>query len=130
MIGSLRGEVLERVAPSWLAQMPSLYDEHTAERLERKILGATQHRMLREGVDAFESLAADDLVVVVLEDLHWADGNTLDVIEMLTMRTESAQLLIVCTARREPGPTAELIGRLTAAGRAEELRLEIGRAHV
>jgi len=117
-------EVLERFAPSWLSQMPSLLDDDRAARLERRLLGATEQRMLREGVEAIEGLAAIRPLVLLLEDLHWADGWTLDVLELVTQRSEPASILVLGTARSEPGPAADLIGRLATAGRAVEVSLD------
>ncbi len=42
-------------------------------------------------------------VVVVLEDVHWADDLLLDVVEQLTDRVRRRTLLVVCTARPEFG---------------------------
>ncbi|MCZ7528597.1 MAG: AAA family ATPase [Acidimicrobiia bacterium] len=116
-------EVLEQVAPSWLAQIPSLVDPDLAARLEPRVLGATPLRMLREGADTFETLAASCPVLLALEDLHWADDCTLDVVELLVQRTGPAPLVIVGTARREPDRIRGLIAAMTSSGRATELRL-------
>jgi class 3 adenylate cyclase/tetratricopeptide (TPR) repeat protein len=40
-------------------------------------------------------------VVIVLEDVHWADAALLDVVEQLVGRARSRSLLVVCTARPE-----------------------------
>src|SRR5439155_14716752 len=40
-------------------------------------------------------------VVLVLEDVHWADEAVLDVVEQLLGRGRQRSLLVVCTARPE-----------------------------
>ena len=50
------------------------------EALHRRVLGATRKRMLRELGEAVEMLASDRLLVLVLEDVHWSDAATLDVL--------------------------------------------------
>src|SRR5262245_13793261 len=61
------------VAPSWLAQMPSLQKRAEAERLRRWHSDATPHRMLREFAGLIEAISSDHPMVLVLEDLHWSD---------------------------------------------------------
>jgi class 3 adenylate cyclase/predicted ATPase len=39
--------------------------------------------------------------VLIVEDLHWADDSTLDLLEALFVRLRSARLLLVCSARPE-----------------------------
>ncbi len=39
--------------------------------------------------------------LLVVEDLHWADDSTLDLLEALFMRLRAARLLVVCSARPE-----------------------------
>ena len=54
-------------------------------------------------------------VVLVLEDLHWADEETLAAVEYLTDAAESLPLLIVLTARDAEGPTTVRLLRALAA---------------
>jgi DNA-binding SARP family transcriptional activator len=46
------------------------------------------------------ALAADRTVVLVLEDLHWADPSSLRVLRHLCAHDDSGHLLVVCTWRR------------------------------
>ena len=48
-----------------------------------------------------EQLALEETLVVVLEDLHWADDGLLAFIEHLTTHVDAVPLLLVCTARLE-----------------------------
>jgi len=86
-------------APTWLLQMPALIDDAERSRLLGQSLGATPQRMLREMVETLGALAADTPVVLVLEDLHWSDPATLDLISALARRREPARLLLLATYR-------------------------------
>src|SRR5512139_820546 len=91
--------ILETHAPTWLVQLPWL--EHGADRetLRRQLLGVTKERMLREMAEALEAMTAVTPVLLVLEDLHWSDYSTLDLLAMLGRRQESARLLVVGSYR-------------------------------
>jgi predicted ATPase len=43
-------------------------------------------------------------LVVALEDLHWADASTLEVVQLLVEQRPTAHLLLLCTARPEFHP--------------------------
>jgi DNA-binding winged helix-turn-helix (wHTH) protein len=90
---------LERSAPTWLVQLPALADASERERLAREILGATRERMLREMAEALEALTQETPFVFLLEDLHWSDPSTLDLIALLARRGERARLLFLLTCR-------------------------------
>jgi AAA ATPase domain len=92
-------ELLRKFAPTWLAQMPSLLDDVETERLQKAAQGVTQQRMLREMADGLEALAAESPLVLVLEELHWSDFSTLELISAIARRSEPARLLVVGTYR-------------------------------
>jgi predicted ATPase/DNA-binding winged helix-turn-helix (wHTH) protein len=122
-------EVLRAHAPMWLLQMPSLVSAADRESLSREVLGATRERMLREMGEALEALTADVPLVLILEDLHWSDYSTLDLISYLARQRQAAHLMVIGTYR-----TAELIAsghplkavkqELLAKQQCEELPLE------
>jgi DNA-binding CsgD family transcriptional regulator/tetratricopeptide (TPR) repeat protein len=65
-------------------------------------------------------------VVIALEDLHWADPDTLAVLEYLADNTGGERVLLVATSRDEPaGGAAALARRL--AGRRAATHLPLGR---
>src|SRR5262245_5379761 len=90
---------LVRYAPTWLIQFPSLVKGDARDALHRETIGTTRERMVREVCEALERIAADDPVIFVLEDLHWADLSTLDVISALARRRGPAKLVLLCTYR-------------------------------
>ena len=122
-------DVLRAHAPMWLLQMPSLMSASDRELLSREVSGATRERMLREMGEALEALTADLPLVLILEDLHWSDYSTLDLISYLARQRQAAQLMLIGTYR-----TVELIvsghplkavkQELLAKQQCEELPLE------
>src|SRR5215468_4468911 len=78
--------VLEQQAPTWLAQMPALLSAPALEAVQHRVQGATQERMLREVAEAVEVLTATRPLLLVLEDLHWSDYATLDLLTYLARR--------------------------------------------
>jgi DNA-binding winged helix-turn-helix (wHTH) protein len=91
-------ELLGHYAPTWLAQMPSL-SARASGTVKPQDLSASPKRMLREFADAVEAFTADRLLLLILEDLHWSDHATLDLIAWLARRRERAQLLLLGTFR-------------------------------
>lgn len=92
-------ELLRHYAPTWLAQMHSLVSHAERGALKRETLGATRERMLREMSEAVEALTAETPLVLVLEDLHWSDYATLDLIASLARRQAPARFLLIGTYR-------------------------------
>jgi predicted ATPase len=113
-------DVLNRVAPSWLAQMPALLSEKEHERLTRITERITQPQMLREMAEALEALAHESPLVLVLEDLHWSDPSTLELIATIGRRSELARLLVISTYR----PVEMLENGHPLSGVKEELLLQ------
>ena len=91
--------VLRRVAPMWLTQLPALVSVGEREELQREILGAPTERMLREMVEALEALTVERPLVLALEDLHWSDHSSLELLASLARRREPARLLLLGTYR-------------------------------
>jgi hypothetical protein len=110
--------------------MPSLADA-PAERDPRSPdrLGSPTERMLREMAEALEALTAEMPLILVLEDLHWSDYSTLDLIASLARRREPARLLVLGTFRPvdvivRGHPLRGVKQELAAQGQCEELQVE------
>jgi predicted ATPase len=112
-------EILHRMAPAWLAQMPSLISAEDRARLQGLAQGTTQQRMLREMAEALEVIAAERPLVLMLEDLHWSDPSTLDLIATVARRNEPARLMMLGTYR----PVEMLAGEHPLRAMKEELEL-------
>ena len=98
-IGTKALDLLRHQAPMWLAQMPSVISPSERDHLQSQVAGSSRERMLREMAGAIESLTSFVPLLIVLEDLHWSDYSTLDLMSYLARRTDLARLMIVGTYR-------------------------------
>jgi DNA-binding winged helix-turn-helix (wHTH) protein/predicted ATPase len=121
-------DVLRQHAPAWLVQMPSLIPQSERQDLQAHV-AAPRERMLREMADAIESLASESPFLLVLEDLHWSDYSTLDLVSYLARRRDPVHLMVIGTYR----PVDVIVGdhplkgvkrELQAHGLSHELPLE------
>jgi predicted ATPase len=91
-------------------------------------MGATQERMLREVAEALAIWAAERPLVLVLEDLHWSDYSTVDLIAWLARQQEPARLLVLGTYRpadvsRHSHPLQVAVHELKMHHRCQEVSL-------
>ena len=120
--------VLKTHAPTWLVQLPWRDEEGERAALPREVVGATKERMLREMAEALEALTATTPLLLVLEDLHWSDYSTLDLLGMQARRREAARLLVVGSYRSvdvivQPHPLRPLIQELRVRRECEDIAL-------
>lgn len=120
---------LRRHAPSWLRQLPRLLSADEAAVLQRITAGTPLERQRRELAEALEAYAADRTLVLVVEDLHWADASTVAFLGLLAQREEPARLLVICSCRPvetilSQHPARALQLSLGTRGRAASLFLE------
>jgi tetratricopeptide (TPR) repeat protein/tRNA A-37 threonylcarbamoyl transferase component Bud32 len=93
---------LRTYAPTWCLQLPAVFGSSGAlEQLQRETIGATKERMMREMGDALIALAASAPVVLLLEDLHWADPSSVDLLRYLCHRIVRQRVLLLGTFRPE-----------------------------
>jgi DNA-binding winged helix-turn-helix (wHTH) protein len=92
-------QTLSAQAPTWLVQFPALITREQRDTLQREILGATRERMLREIGEALETISSEKTLLLVLEDLHWADRSTVDLISCLARRRSPGKLMLIGTYR-------------------------------
>src|SRR5712691_7550352 len=121
--------LLRQQAPTWLVQMPWLLSAADRERLQHALHGATRERMLREFAEVVDALTAETLLLLILEDLHWSDDATLDLLALLARRRTPARLFVLGTYR--PGevivqehPLGIVTHALQRQGYGAELALE------
>jgi predicted ATPase len=120
---------LRQQAPTWLAQMPSLVSPSERDNLQSQAAGVTRERMLREMAEAIETLTSESPLVLVVEDLHWSDYSTLDLVSYLARRRDSARLMVIGTYRPvdvivRDHPIKGVKRELQAHGLCHELPLE------
>jgi len=98
-VGTRALDLLRHQAPMWLAQMPSAISPAERDHLQSQVAGSSRERMLREMAGAIESLTSLSPLLLVIEDLHWSDYSTLDLMSYLARRTDRARLMILGTYR-------------------------------
>ena len=85
-------------------------------------------RLFQEALLVLERLSGESPVVLVLEDLHWADASTLDLLAFLAYGLARARVLLLASYRAEevaPGdPLQRLVSGVTGARAAISLELE------
>ena len=122
-------ELFNQYAPTWLVQMPTVLSPDKLTALKHKVTGVTPERMLREMAEAVEAFTAEQPLILVLEDLHWSDSATLELLAMLARRQEPARLLIIGTYRPvevlvHEQPLRSVKQELQLHGHCQELALE------
>jgi len=90
---------LKTLAPTWFRHIPALAAQSGVE--ERWDVAALPglERMPRELTDFLAALAAVRPVILVLEDLHWADRSSVDLLSYLARRIGEMRLLLIGTYR-------------------------------
>ncbi|MGI9265205.1 MAG: AAA family ATPase, partial [Gammaproteobacteria bacterium] len=125
--GELVQELLGRYAPSWHAQFPWMLKSGHA--VEADLLATSPSRMLREFCDFIERLSESVPILLWLEDLHWSDMATVDLLEAVASRSRNSRLMVIASYRPvdaavSGAPVAQSKRSLVARGDASELPLE------
>jgi predicted ATPase len=98
-LGSL-SRLMRALAPNWYAQiMPPTENDSSAARLAAETATGSQERLKREIALLFEEIARMTPVVIIFDDVHWADPSTTDLLAYLARRIDSTRLLIIATVR-------------------------------
>ena len=119
------GAVRELVGPSWreLARLlPALGAPETGVQPDQ----AAQTRLFELLLGLLGRLAELARLVVVVEDLHWADSSTRDLLSFLVRNLRRERILLVVTYRNdEPGQQrlGPYLAELDRAGRVERIDL-------
>ena len=103
-------DMVSKIAPAWAVQLPVLAGRTTVGS-GQDLLGVTPHRMSRELCALLEIVASQQLLVLVVEDLHWADQATLDLIRAIANRRLKSKLLILVTLRPSDGAPSSRAAR-------------------
>ena len=121
--------LFRRMAPCWYVQIPWLLSDGEPAGFQGAMMSAPPERMLREIGAFLESWATRAAIVLVLEDLHWSDNATADLLSFLAQRRDPARLLIIGTFRpaeasTQDHPIREVKQTLRARRRCVDLALD------
>lgn len=90
-------EALTTVAPTWAAQLPGLLSKHMRVTLHQQ--SAASNRMVREFCELIDKLGERRTLVLALEDVHWSDYSTVDLLSAFARRRCHARALVIATYR-------------------------------
>lgn len=120
---------LATIAPTWLVQLPWLMPGAIEPGTRQAMFGTTAHRMIREMCELLENLACERPLVLVIDDIHWADQATLDLIDALAGRRLHSRLAVLSTMRlsgvgASDGAAQTLCQKLSLYRLAKEIALK------
>ncbi len=121
-------DVLERQAPTWVAELPGVVDAERLAAIEAGVLRTGRERMLSELAAALDAVSEHRPLVLLLEDVHWSDTATLAALEVLARRTEPSRLLVIATHRptgADQPALSELRAELRLHGHCDDLPLPL-----
>jgi serine/threonine protein kinase/tetratricopeptide (TPR) repeat protein len=86
--------------PSWYVQIAPMATEHPSESgLSSRTNTGSAERLMREVARLMQELARLRPVVLFLDDLHWADVSTIDLVGYLVSKLAHVRVLIIVTYR-------------------------------
>ena len=118
-------DIIHKYAPSWRSQFPGAYPREDVASIP-----PTTERLARELGDALSAAARSRPLVMILEDLHWADPSTVELLRYLAHRAARAPLLLIASCRQEEAATAgcpinQNLAELEARGVSESVELSL-----
>ena len=127
--GKLLIEQLHELAPTWLHQMSNVLSPDELAMLHLKCTQNNTNRMLREGAELIERLSNQTTFVLILDNAHWSDQDTLDFLNFMMFRCSEAKLLIIISYRScDKGEGVQRIAKMQAElvtrGFAQELVMQ------
>jgi predicted ATPase len=93
------GGLIKAAAPAWYARIAPVIQDIGADGGMSAGPVVSQECLKRELVTLLQELARRETVVIVLDDLHWADASTIDMLAYGATRCASQRVLIVGTHR-------------------------------
>jgi predicted ATPase len=92
--------LMKTVAPTWYLQVATRsIEESSMAEMRADALSASQERMKREVGAFFQDASRARPIVVFLDDLHWADVSTIDILNYLAGRFADMRLMVLTTYR-------------------------------
>jgi len=121
--------LMQQHAPNWYAQVaPAL--QTVAQGKAPQVQAASQERLKRELNAFFREVCRLRPLVVFLDDVHWVDASTVDILSYVANQMNTAQMLILATYRPAElqitkHPFGALKLHLQGEGVCQELTLDL-----
>lgn len=121
-------EMLRRLAPDWYSQAGLATSSGSSAKHSRVERAYSQERLKRELGVFLQELSRRQTVILFLEDLHWADFSTIDLLAFVAGRITTLRLFIIVTFRSSDlllarHPFLKVKQELQARGIAHEIKL-------
>ncbi len=98
--GDAAAATMKLLAPAWYVQLVRLSgDDPSVERLRAEVQAGSQERLKRELAAFLRDLSSRTPVVFLIDDIHWADLSTVDVLTYIAGLFDSMRVLILATLR-------------------------------
>lgn len=91
--------LLHDVAPTWLLQLPWLSSTEQRAALLHELVGVNPQRMLREMGEFVERYTELQPLLLITEDLHWADQSTIQLIDYMARKRSRRRLMWLSSFR-------------------------------
>jgi DNA-binding SARP family transcriptional activator/tetratricopeptide (TPR) repeat protein len=111
------------LAPAWRAELARLFPELATPEAQRAASPEDAMRLFDAVAHVLERLANTQPLVLVLEDVHWADEMSVRLASVLSRRIAAWPILIILTAREEEVGEAPVVRDLMAVPRLDRLLL-------
>ena len=92
-------QLMRTVAPTWYLEVATRSEHPSVAEMRRERPAVSQERMKRELATLFEDLSRARPLVIFLDDLHWADVSTVDILNYLAGRSGDMRVLFLLTYR-------------------------------
>jgi tetratricopeptide (TPR) repeat protein len=98
--GEAMAQMMKVVAPTWYVQLaPLVADDSSFARVREEAKVASQERLKRELAAFLQAVARLQPLVLFLDDLHWADASTVDLLAYVGSKCAAMRLLLVLSYR-------------------------------
>src|SRR5438093_11009350 len=93
--GDIAARAMKLLAPTWYSQVRTLSEDAVGLEIRK----ATSLERLKRELVSFLQEASALPIILFLDDLHWADSSTVDLINYLASRFDRMRVLIIGTYR-------------------------------
>src|SRR5262249_16760557 len=98
--GGTAAQLMKTVAPTWYVQLiPFESDDSSFARVREEAKVASLERIKRELAAFVQEMARLQPIVLFLDDIHWADASTVDLLAYVGKKCAAMRLLLVLSYR-------------------------------
>ena len=122
------GEAVDELSPRFRVELARLFPELGDTSPERPVSADSSTRLFEAVLDLVGQLSERQALVVILEDLHWADEMSLRLLSYLARRAKSRRVLLAATTREEELGSSPVLRKILEelASEGASLSLELG----